>query len=48
LALDGVGCIGAATVSGVPQREDHALVTDGLAALLKVDLSACRLEAEPR
>ena len=44
LALEGLGCIGAITVSGVPQREDHGIVADGLAAFLKVDLAGCRLE----
>ena len=44
LSLEGLGCIGAITVSGVPQREDHAIVAEGLAAFLKVDLTGCRLE----
>jgi uncharacterized protein (UPF0303 family) len=44
LTLEGLGCIGAITVSGVPQREDHRIVADGLAAFLKVDLAGCRLE----
>jgi uncharacterized protein (UPF0303 family) len=44
LALESLGCIGAITVSGVPQREDHGIVADGLAAFLKVDLAGCRLE----
>jgi uncharacterized protein (UPF0303 family) len=43
LLLQGAGCIGALTVSGVPQRDDHALVADGLAAFLNVDLTSCRL-----
>jgi uncharacterized protein (UPF0303 family) len=46
LLLQGSGCIGALTISGVPQRDDHALAADGLAALLKVDLTSCRLEAQ--
>jgi uncharacterized protein (UPF0303 family) len=44
LSLEGLGCIGAVTVSGVPQREDHTIVADALAAFLKVDLAGCRLE----
>lgn len=44
LTLEGLGCIGALTVSGVPQRQDHCIVADGLAAFLKVDIAGCRLE----
>lgn len=43
IALEGLGCIGAVTVSGVPQREDHAIVADSLAAFLGKDIAACRL-----
>ena len=46
LLLHGTGCIGAVTVSGLPQRDDHIFVVDGLAATLKVDASACRLQAD--
>ncbi len=35
--LTGTGVVGAVTVSGVPQREDHALVVAGIAAFLGVD-----------
>lgn len=38
-----LGCVGAVTVSGVPQRVDHAIVTDAIAAFLKVDLGDSRL-----
>ncbi len=31
LFVEGTGCIGTVTVSGLPQREDHALVVDALA-----------------
>lgn len=31
IVVKGIGCIGAATVSGLPQREDHNLVVEGLA-----------------
>ena len=45
LTLEGLGCIGAITVSGVPQREDHCIVAEALAAFLKVDIAGCRLDA---
>lgn len=38
-----LGCVGAVTVSGVPERIDHAIVTDAIASFLKIDLGACRL-----
>ena len=46
LLLHGAGCVGAVTVSGLPQRDDHGLVADGLAAILNLDLSPCRLGSE--
>lgn len=38
-----LGCVGAVTVSGVPQRTDHAIVTDAIAGFLSVDLGESRL-----
>jgi uncharacterized protein (UPF0303 family) len=35
--VTGVGCIGAVTVSGLPQRDDHAMVVDGLCRMLGRD-----------
>ncbi|SOC40482.1 uncharacterized protein (UPF0303 family) [Rhizobium subbaraonis] len=43
ILIDGLGCVGAVTVSGVPQRIDHAIVADGLARVLDVDLGEARL-----
>ncbi|HRO13230.1 heme-degrading domain-containing protein, partial [Amaricoccus sp.] len=36
LKIRGVGCVGAVTVSGLPQREDHEVVVAALAAALGV------------
>ena len=36
LLLEGTGCVGAVVVSGLPQREDHALVAVALAGTLGV------------
>ena len=38
-----LGCVGAVTVSGVPQRTDHAIVTDAIASFLNIDLGDSRL-----
>ena len=45
IALEALGCVGAVTVSGLPQREDHRLVADALAQFLNVDLGKSRLSA---
>lgn len=38
IRVRGVGCVGCVTVSGAPQRQDHALVVQALAALCQVPL----------
>jgi uncharacterized protein (UPF0303 family) len=43
IALEGLGCVGAVTVSGLPQRQDHTLVAEALARFLGVDLGESRL-----
>lgn len=42
--LKGTGCIGAVTVSGLPQREDHKMVVDALAKTLGVDIGDIALD----
>ncbi|MFT4182657.1 MAG: heme-degrading domain-containing protein [Rhizobium sp.] len=41
--VNGAGCIGAVTVSGLPQREDHNLVVEALALTLGHELHNLRL-----
>ena len=38
-----LGCVGTVAVSGVPQRIDHAIVTDAIASFLNIDLGDSRL-----
>ena len=40
----GVGCVGSVTVSGLPQRTDHALVVEAIAARLGIPLAEVALE----
>jgi uncharacterized protein (UPF0303 family) len=47
IKLHGTGCIGAITVSGLPQRADHELIVEVLAELLEQPLGELALEAEP-
>ena len=44
ICLEGSGCIGVVTVSGVPQRQDHALVIEALAEQLGVPLAGLALD----
>ncbi|WP_104665605.1 heme-degrading domain-containing protein [Ensifer adhaerens] len=44
IVVKGTGCIGAVTVSGLPQREDHNMVVEALATLLGKDHGALKLE----
>jgi len=42
--VKGVGCVGTVTVSGVPQRQDHAIVVEAMAALCGVPLAEVCLD----
>jgi uncharacterized protein (UPF0303 family) len=44
ITLEGLGCIGAITVSGLPQREDHSLVVRVLAQHFGQNLADLALE----
>ena len=44
LQLVGVGCVGAITVSGLPQRDDHGLIVAVLAAQLGLDAAGLALD----
>ena len=43
IVVEGVGCVGVVTVSGLPQRADHELVVEALAELCHVDHADVRL-----
>ena len=38
ILLNGTGCVGAVTVSGLPQRDDHRVVVEAIAKVLGRDL----------
>ena len=44
IRVPGTGCIGALTVSGLPQRDDHALVVQALAELCGIPLPDVALD----
>lgn len=44
LRVRGVGMVGVVTVSGIPQREDHAMVVKALATLCQVPLAEVALD----
>ncbi|OBZ94442.1 hypothetical protein ADU59_17435 [Pararhizobium polonicum] len=45
IVVKGTGCIGAVTVSGLPQRDDHIMVVEALAKLLGKNVDALTLGA---
>jgi uncharacterized protein (UPF0303 family) len=47
LHVEGAGVVGSATVSGLPQRDDHNLVVEALCAMLGRDFAALKLAPEP-
>ena len=46
LIVEGAGIVGSATVSGLPQRDDHHFVVEALCALLGRDFRTLRLAPE--
>jgi uncharacterized protein (UPF0303 family) len=46
LAAESAGVVGSATVSGLPQRDDHNLVVEALCAMLGRDYAGLRLGPE--
>jgi uncharacterized protein (UPF0303 family) len=44
IAMQGVGLVGAVAVSGLPQRDDHAMVVEALAELAGVPLAEVALD----
>jgi len=44
IVVKGTGCIGAVTVSGLPQRADHIMVVEALATLLDKDIKALKFD----
>ena len=44
LFVEGVGCIGTVAVSGLPQRDDHALVVEVLGEMCGVSMDGMRLD----
>jgi uncharacterized protein (UPF0303 family) len=42
----GTGVVGAVTVSGIPQREDHNFVTEAICKFLKIDFAKIALAPE--
>lgn len=46
LRVKGVGCVGVATLSGLPQREDHDLLVGVLASLCGVDATEIALRSQ--
>lgn len=46
IRIEGVGVVGAVTVSGVPSRQDHALVVEGICRHLGVDYGELALPPE--
>lgn len=47
IKLQGTGCIGTITVSGLPQRADHELIIEVLAEFLELPLKDLALENQP-
>jgi len=46
IRIKGTGCVGVVTVSGVPQREDHAIVVEALADMCGVPLKSIALSVQ--
>jgi uncharacterized protein (UPF0303 family) len=44
IVLTGTGCVGAVTISGLPQRDDHRVVVEAMAKVLGRDLSDIALD----